>query len=85
MAEPSKKRKGSSSTALEDGAPFERHTNVQPDGSFEQRDLPAGHGVVQVLRFVKGAAVEDEWELLAEMPCVLVAGETTTIEILVAP
>jgi hypothetical protein len=71
---------------LADGAPFEKSSSVNPDGSFERRDLPAGAGVLQLLRFAgKSAAPGDGWEVLTEKSCALVAGQTTTAEFLVAP
>jgi hypothetical protein len=68
------------------GPPYDRRMTLPPDRRFERRDLPAGRCLVKALRFAKGTADgSDPWTVVAEQGCELVSGETTTVDLVIAP
>ena len=70
-----------------DGQPAsEKGMTLPASGRYERHDLPAGHCVVKLLRFVKGAAEgSDPWVVAVEQSCELVSGETTMLDLFVSP
>lgn len=67
-------------------AASEKGMTLPAGGRYERHDLPGGHCVVKLLRFVKGTADgSDPWVVAAEQSCELVSGETKTVDLLVSP
>ncbi|HZJ70137.1 MAG TPA: carboxypeptidase-like regulatory domain-containing protein, partial [Planctomycetota bacterium] len=68
------------------GPPYDRRMTLPPDRRFERRDLPAGRCLVKALRFVKGSAdASNPWTVAAEESRDVASGETTTVDLVIAP